>query len=430
MIARYTLPEMGRIWEEENKLQCWLQVELAVADAMADMGEIPKEAAAQLRERAKVNVARVEEIEAKVRHDVIAFLTAVGETTGEASRWMHLGLTSSDMLDTATALQLTQASDLLLRSARALRDVLARRAQEFRRTPMIGRTHGIHAEPTTFGLKLALWHAEMARQIARLETARETVRVGKISGAVGTFAHLSPDLESRVCDRLGLRADPISTQIVQRDRYAEFLSAVALTGASLEKFATEIRHLQRTEVREAEEPFASGQKGSSAMPHKRNPVLCEQITGLARVLRADLVAGLENVALWHERDISHSSVERIILPDATILLHYMLEKFTGVMTGLRVYPERMLANLESSRGLVYSGSLLLAVTRKGSMREEAYAAVQEAAMKCWETGALFKDLVLRDERITSRLSRREIDEAFDLDRHLRHVDAIFERVFA
>jgi adenylosuccinate lyase len=430
MIARYTLPEMGRIWEEDNKLQCWLKVELAVADAMAEMGEIPKEAAAQLRARARVDRQRVEEIEAKVRHDVIAFLTAVGETTGEASRWMHLGLTSSDMLDTATGLQLVQACDLMLGSARSLRDVLARRAQEFRGTPMIGRTHGIHAEPTTFGLKLALWHAEMSRQITRLETARETVRVGKISGAVGTFAHLSPELESRVCERLGLRAEPISTQIVQRDRYAELLAAVALTGASLEKFATEIRHLQRTEVREAEEPFASGQKGSSAMPHKRNPVLCEQITGLARVLRADLMAGLENIALWHERDISHSSVERVILPDATILLHYMLEKFTGVMTGLRVYPERMMANLESSRGLVYSGSLLLAVTRKGSMREEAYAAVQEAAMKCWETGTLFKDLVLQDERITARLSRREIDEAFDLDRHLRHVDAIFERVFA
>ncbi len=430
MIPRYTLPEMGRIWEEKNKLACWLEVEIAVAEVMAEMGQIPKEAAATIRAKASVDPARVQQIEDKVRHDVIAFLTAVGETIGEASRYMHLGLTSSDMLDTATSLQLVQASDLLLAKARALRDVLARRAQEFRRTPMIGRTHGIHAEPTTFGLKMALWHDEMTRRIERLQQARETVRVGKISGAVGTYAHLSPELEARVCERLGLRPAPVATQILQRDVHAEFLSAVALAGASLEQFATEIRHLQRTEVREAEEPFASGQKGSSAMPHKRNPVLCEQITGLARLLRAHLVAGLENVALWHERDISHSSVERVILPDSAILLHYMLEKFTGVMEGLRVYPDRMMANLESSRGLVYSGALLLAVTRKGSSREDAYAAVQEAAMKCWETGALFKDLVLADARITSRLTRQEIDEAFSLEAHLKHVDAIFERVFA
>ncbi|MGH9869869.1 MAG: adenylosuccinate lyase [Candidatus Polarisedimenticolia bacterium] len=430
MIERYTLPAMGRIWDEETKLACWLRVEVAVAEAMAETGEIPAQAAAAIREKAAVDPVRVREIEARTRHDVIAFLTAVGEKVGEASRYVHLGLTSSDMLDTATSLQLVQACDLLLEKARGLKEVLAKRAREFRRTPMIGRTHGIHAEPTTFGLKLALWHDEMARQIARLETARETVRVGKISGAVGTYAHLSPDLEARVCAKLGLRPAPISTQILQRDLHAEYLAALALAGASLEKFATEIRHLQRTEVREAEEPFAEGQKGSSAMPHKRNPVLCEQIAGLARLLRSNLVAGLENVALWHERDISHSSVERVILPDSSILLDYMLDKFTGVMQGLRVYPDRMRANLESSRGLIYSGALLLAVTRKGSSREEAYAAVQEAAMKCWDTGALFKDLVLADPRITSRLTRQEIDDAFDLERHLKHVDATFERVFA
>ncbi|HKY31433.1 MAG TPA: adenylosuccinate lyase [Candidatus Polarisedimenticolia bacterium] len=430
MIARYTLPGMGRVWEEENKLACWLKVEIAVCEAMADLGMIPCEAAAAVKARAAVDPARVAEIEAAVRHDVIAFLTAVGEKVGEPARYMHLGMTSSDMLDTATALQMVQACDLLLDGVRRLREVLERRAREFRRIPMVGRTHGIHAEPTTFGLKMALWYDEMGRNLERLQRARETVRVGKISGAVGTFAHLPPAVEERVCARLGLRPAPISTQILQRDLHAELLWAIAATGASLEKFAVELRHLQRTEVREAEEPFAQGQKGSSAMPHKRNPVLCEQITGLARLLRSHLVAGLEDVALWHERDISHSSVERVILPDAAILLHYMLDRFTAVADGMRVDPQRMRANLESTRGLVFSGTLLLAVTRKGSSREEAYAAVQEAAMRCWETGEPLRELVLKDARITARLTRQEIDEAFDLDHHLRHVDAIFERVFA
>jgi len=430
MIERYTLPQMGSIWAEENKLRCWLEVEIAVCEVLAEEGEIPASALDTIRAKADFDLARVQEIEGKVRHDVIAFLTAVGEKVGPDARFIHLGLTSSDMLDTATALQMTQASDLILAKAGELREAIKRRALEYRATPMIGRTHGIHAEPTTFGLKLALWYDEMSRDIERLETARESARVGKISGAVGTFAHLSPGIEDRVCAKLGLKPAPISTQVVQRDIHAEWLGALALTGAALERFAVEMRHLQRTEVREAEEPFAKGQKGSSAMPHKRNPVNCEQIAGLSRLLRSNLLAGLENVALWHERDISHSSVERVILPDSAILTHYMLDRFTGIVDGMRVYPDRMRANLESSNGLVYSGTLLLAITRKGSSREDAYAAVQEAAMKCWETGRPFKDLVLEEPRITKLLSRSEIDEAFDLSHHLRHVDAIFERVFA
>jgi len=430
MIARYTLPQMGAIWAEENKLRCWLDVEIAVCEVLAEEGQIPAAALETIRSKADFDPARVAEIENKVRHDVIAFLTAVGEKVGPEARYIHLGLTSSDMLDTATALQMVQASDLIIGKTRDLMKVLERRAREFRSTPMIGRTHGIHAEPTTFGLKLALWHDEMSRSLARLETARETARVGKISGAVGTYAHLSPSIEARVCGKLGLKPAPISTQVVQRDVHAEWLAALALTGAALETFAVEIRHLQRTEVREAEEPFARGQKGSSAMPHKRNPVNCEQISGLARLLRSNLTAGLENMALWHERDISHSSVERVILPDSAILLHYMLDRFTGIVDGMQVYPGRMLANLENSNGLVYSGTLLLAITRKGSSREDAYAAVQESAMKCWETGRPFKELILEEPRITGLLSRSEIDEAFDLGHHLRYVDAIFERVFA
>jgi adenylosuccinate lyase len=430
MIARYTLPEMGRIWDDRHKLECWLKVELAACEAMAELGMIPAQAVEVIRRKAEFDIDRVQEIEKTVKHDVIAFLTAVGEKVGPESRFIHLGLTSSDVLDTALALQMVEAAGLLIAKANGLREVLRRRAQEFRHTPMIGRTHGIHAEPMTFGLKLALWYDEMGRNLRRLETARETIQVGKISGAVGTYAHLSPELEASTCARLGLKAASISTQILQRDLHAEFLSAVAITGASLEKFATEIRHLQRTEVREAEEPFAEGQKGSSAMPHKRNPVNCEQIAGLSRLLRGNLTAALEDVALWHERDISHSSVERVILPDSAVLLHYMLVRFTDIAGGMRVYPDRMMANLEASHGLVYSGTLLLAVTRKGVSREEAYAAVQEAAMESWETGRPYKDLVLADSRITALLSRKEIDESFDLPHHLRHVDAIFERVFS
>ncbi len=429
MIPRYTLPEMGRIWEEESRLRCWLEVELAACDAMAEAGLIPPAAAVAIRRKAGFDLERVREIEAKVRHDVIAFLTAVSEQVGDDSRYIHLGMTSSDVLDTASALQMVRAADLLAAGVEGLRGALARRAREHRRTPMIGRTHGIHAEPTTFGLKMALWYDEMGRNLARLRAARETVRVGKISGAVGTFAHLPPEVEARACAALGLRAAAISSQVLQRDRYAEYLWALAATGASLEKFCVEIRHLQRTEVREVEEPFGEGQKGSSAMPHKRNPVACEQISGLARLLRANLSCALENVALWHERDISHSSVERVILPDSAILLHYMLSRFTTIVETMRVHPDRMRANLESSRGLIYSGTLLLAVTRKGARREEAYRAAQEAATASWETGAPYKDLVLQDARITSLLTREEIEDVFELERHLRHVDAIFERVF-
>ena len=429
MIARYTLPEMGRIWDDEHRLSCWLKVEVAACEAMAELGMIPQAALEVIKKKASFDAARVAEIEREVKHDVIAFLTAVGEKVGPESRYIHLGLTSSDVVDTATALQLGEACDLLIERVVKLRSVVERRAREHRATPMIGRTHGIHAEPTTLGLKLALWHDELGRDLARLERARAAVKVGKISGAVGTFAHLSPEIEARTCAKLGLTPAPISTQIVQRDLHAEFLFAVAVTGATLEKCATEIRHLQRTEVRELEEPFSAGQKGSSAMPHKRNPVTCEQISGLARLLRANLTAALENIALWHERDISHSSVERVIFPDSSILLHYMLSKLTWVIEGMRVFPERMSENLRSSRGLVYSGTLLLAVTKKGSSREAAYAAVQEAAMASWETGEPFKDLVLKDARITTLLSRAEIDEAFDLAHHLRHVDVIFERVF-
>ena len=430
MIERYTLAEMGRIWDEENRLRTWLQVELAVCEAMAEAGDIPAEALAVIRKKASVDPARVRAIEEKTRHDVIAFLTAVGESVGPEARFIHLGLTSSDVLDTATAMQMAQAADLIIAKIEALRAALKRRADQYRHTPMIGRTHGIHAEPTTFGLKMALWYDEMGRALGRMKTAKQAAAVGKISGAVGTFAHLSPAIEERVCRSLGLRAAPISTQVVQRDHHAEFLFALALTAASLEKFATEVRHLQRTEVREVEEPFGSGQKGSSAMPHKRNPVTCEQVCGLARVVRGNMLAGLENVALWHERDISHSSAERVILPDSSILVHYILDRFTWVVEGMRVDPGRMKANLEASHGLVFSGTLLLALTRRSASRDEAYAAVQEAAMKCWETGKPYKDLLLQDARITSALDRRTIDEAFDLDRHLLHVDAIFERVFA
>jgi len=430
MIDRYTLPEMGRIWSEESRLAHWLKVELAVCEAMAEAGTIPKEALAVIRRKASVDPARVRAIEEKVRHDVIAFLTAVGEAVGPEARFIHLGLTSSDVLDTATAMQMAQSADLIVAKVETLRAALKTRAAEHRRTPMIGRTHGIHAEPTTFGLKMALWYDEMGRALARMKTARQAAAVGKISGAVGTFAHLSPAIEESVCRSLGLTAAPISTQVVQRDHHAEFLFALAMIAASLEKFATEIRHLQRTEVREVEEPFGSGQKGSSAMPHKRNPVTCEQVCGLARVVRGNLLAALENIALWHERDISHSSVERVILPDSAILVHYMLDRFTWVVEGMRVDPARMKANLEASHGLVFSGTLLLALTKRSASRDEAYAAVQEAAMKCWETGQPYKDLLLADRRIAAALDRKTIDEAFDLERHLRHVDAIFERVFA
>jgi adenylosuccinate lyase len=420
---------MGRIWDEENKLRCWLRVEVAAAEAMGELGVIPNEAAAAIRERGAFDLARVLAVERTTRHDVIAFLTTVAERIGPEGRWLHYGMTSSDCLDTALALQLVESADLILAAAARLKEAVKRRAFEDRRTPCIGRTHGVHAEPITFGWKLASWYAQIDRDAARIAAAREAVRAGKISGAVGTFAHLSPQIEERVCRALGLAPDPASTQIVQRDRHAQYLYALASLGATLDRCATEIRHLQRSEVREAEEPFAEGQKGSSAMPHKRNPVTCEQISGLSRILRANLVAALEDVPLWHERDISHSSVERVILPDSSILAHYVAVKFTEVVEGMRVFPDRMRKNLEATGGVVFSQGLLLALTRKGGSRDEAYAAVQRAAMTSWETGQPFRELVTKDPAVASRLSREEMERAFDLDHHLRHVDALFERVF-
>ena len=429
MIPRYTNPEMGRIWTDQRRYEAWLAVELAAADAMAEAGIIPAEAASDLRARASFDIPRIEEIEQTTQHDVIAFTTAVAEHVGPAARYLHFGLTSSDVVDTALALQMVEASDLILRNLEALGEAIRARAGEHRRTPMIGRTHGVHAEPMTFGLKLALWYAEVQRDIQRVRRAREGVRVGKISGAVGTFAHLPPTIEAAVCRRLGLEPDPVSSQIVQRDRHAELLSALAITGASLEQFALEIRGLQKTEIGEVEEPFARGQKGSSAMPHKRNPIGCEQICGLARLLRGNATAALENVALWHERDISHSSVERVILPDSFIVLDHMLRRFTRIVSGMVVYPERMLENLRRSRGVVFSGQVLLELTARGVSREQAYQWVQRNAMRSFHDRTDFKSLLLADPDVTGVLLPAEIERAFDLDVQLRHVDAIFARVF-
>ncbi|MFQ5927554.1 MAG: adenylosuccinate lyase [Terriglobia bacterium] len=430
MIPRYTRPEMGQIWTEENKLRRWLEVELAASEALADCGQIPKEAAATLRAKAQVpSPQRVAEIEKEVRHDVIAFTMAVTEKLGPEGRYLHFGLTAYDVVDTAQALLITEASELLLAGLGRLAEALKRRAYEFKDTVMVGRTHGVHAEPTTFGLKLANWYSESERNRERLARAAEEMCVGKLSGAVGTFAHLAPDIEQRICQRLGLKPAAISSQIIQRDRYAYYLATLAVIATSLDKIALEIRHLQRTEVREAEEAFGTGQRGSSAMPHKRNPITAEQICGLARLVRANAQAALENVPLWHERDISHSSVERIILPDSTILLDYLLDKTTNLIVHLRVYPERMRENLELTHGLIYSGQLLLDLTAKGMAREQAYAWVQEDAMQVWEGKQDFKQVVLADARITSVLSKAEIAAAFDLRRQLRHVDAIFARLF-
>jgi adenylosuccinate lyase len=430
MIARYTQPEMGAIWSDQRRYETWLQVELAAADAMADAGVIPAEAARELREKARFDVARIEQIEQVTQHDVIAFTTAVAEHVGPAARWLHFGLTSSDVLDTAQALQMRQACDLIDKDLTALLEAVRVRAEEHRRTAMIGRTHGVHAEPMTLGVKLALWYAELQRDLERVRRARDVVSVGKISGAVGMFAHLDPEIEARVCERLGLRPAPASSQVIQRDRHAELLSALAVTGASLEKFAVEIRGLQKTEIGEIEEPFAKGQKGSSAMPHKRNPIGAEQITGLARLLRGNALAALENVALWHERDISHSSVERVILPDSFIALDHMLRRFTRIVAGMVVYPERMQENLQRSRGVVFSGTVLLELARRGISREQAYEWVQRNAMRSFHERQDFRDLLLQDPDLSRVLTPAEIDKAFDLDDHFRNVDAIFERVFA
>ena len=429
MIPRYTNPEMGGLWTEQRRYQSWLDVELAASDAMAAAGIIPEEAARELRARAGFDVARIEEIEQTTHHDVIAFTTAVAEQVGPAARYLHYGLTSSDVVDTALALQMVAACDLTLQNLDRLAEAIRARADEHRRTPMIGRTHGVHAEPMTFGLKLALWYAEVQRALTRVRRAREAVCVGKISGAVGTFAHLPPAIEADVCRRLGLQPAPVSSQIIQRDRHAELLTTLAITGASLEKFALEIRGLQKTEIGEVEEPFARGQKGSSAMPHKRNPIGCEQICGLARLLRGNAMAAIENIALWHERDISHSSVERVILPDTFIGLDHMLRRFTRIVAGMVVYPDRMRENLDRSRGVVFSGQVLLELASRGISREQAYAWVQRNAMRSFQERADFKGLLLADTDVMSVLSPAEVDRAFDLDVQLRHVDAIFERVF-
>jgi adenylosuccinate lyase len=428
MIARYTRPAMGRIWDDENKFRIWLEIELLACEAQAELGVIPKEAVRTMREKASFDIQRIDAIEREVKHDVIAFLTNVGESVGPAARYMHVGMTSSDVLDTCLALQMKQSGELLLRGLQGLADVLARRAREFKTTIMVGRTHGIHAEPTTFGLKLALWYDETRRNIDRLTSAVGRIAVGQISGAVGTFEHLSPTVEEYVCSRLGLTPAPVSTQIVQRDRHAEFMCVIAVIGSSLEKFATEIRHLQKTEVLEAEEYFAQGQKGSSAMPHKRNPITCERIAGLSRVLRGNALAAMEDVALWHERDITHSSVERIVVPDSCILLDYMLGLITDVVDRLLVYPEQMLANLQRTHGLIFSQAVLLALTQKGMKREDAYRMVQAAAMEVWRSGREFKDLLLAEPAIASTLGPGGVDQLFDLTRSIRHVEYIFGRV--
>jgi adenylosuccinate lyase len=427
VIRRYTRPEMGALWSDEARYARWLAVELAVCDAYARRGTIPAEAAARIRSRARVDGRRIEEIEGRVRHDVIAFLTNLEESIGEDSRFVHLGLTSSDVVDTGLALQLVEAADRLLADLDGLREVLRRLALRHRDTVIVGRTHGIHAEPTTFGLKVAGWYTEAGRNRERLLRARETVRVGKISGAVGNFAHVDPAVEAEVCQALGLQPAPVSTQIVQRDRHAEFVTTCAIVAGSLERIATEIRNLQRTEILELEEPFAEGQKGSSSMPHKRNPVSCEQVSGLARLLRAHAGAALENIALWHERDISHSSVERVVLPDTTILLDYLLGQMTRILDGLAVDGERMRENLERSYGLIYSQRVLLALTEAGLPRQAAYEIVQRQAMHAWRERRSFLECLLEESELTSRIGADTLKACFDPAWYLRHVDTVFRR---
>jgi adenylosuccinate lyase len=435
LIDRYTRPAMGRIWTEDNKYCCWLQVESAASTVLAEDGVIPATAAEAIATKASFSVARIQEIEAEVKHDVIAFTTAVAENLkaqglGEQSRWLHYGLTSNDVVDTAQALQVKEASALLREGIESLLAVLKRRAIEFKHTPTIGRTHGIHAEPTTFGLKLLNWFAEMERNATRFAAAAEDMRVGKLSGAVGTFGHLKPEHEERICERLGLKPAPVATQVIQRDRHAAYISTLAIIGSTLDKIAVEVRHLQRTEVREAQEYFSEKQKGSSAMPHKKNPITSEQISGLARVLRGNAQAAFENIALWHERDISHSSVERVIFPDSTILVDYLLAKTTDLIDRLLVYPERMKKNLESTGGLIFSGQLLLDLAEAGMLREDAYRLVQGHAMRAWKEDLVFSDEVAHDAAITALLSPDKLAKTFDYTRQLGNVDAIFKRVFS
>ncbi len=427
MIERYTLPEMGAVWEEKNKLATWLRVEILACEAQAQLGNIPREALEVIREKADFDPARVLEIEKTVKHDVIAFLTNVAEYVGPESRFIHLGMTSSDLLDTALASQIRQAGLILQKKLSRLREAIGKRAQEHKNTPCIGRSHGVHAEVTTFGLKLAMWYDEMRRAEERLERAIETISVGKISGAVGTFAHIDPFVEEYVCEKLGLTPAPVSTQIVQRDRHAEFLATLAVIASSLDKFATEVRNLQRTEILEAEEYFSKGQKGSSAMPHKRNPITCERISGMARLVRANALSALENVALWHERDISHSSVERVIFPDSTITLDYMLEKMTQVVEKLLVYPDNMMRNIELTRGLVFSQRVLLALVQSGITREQAYAMVQRNAMNVWKSDTTFREQILSDAEIVQVLGEEGIEKCFNLADNLQQVDFIFKR---
>ena len=431
LIPRYTRPEMGRIWSEENRFQKWLEVELAAADTLAEAGIVPTAAAARLRERSQINVERISEIESRVRHDVIAFTVAVGETVGDpdAARWLHYGLTSNDVVDTAQALLVRQASSLIEHGIERFGEILERRAWEFKDVPQIGRTHGVHAEPITFGLKIANWYDENRRDLARFRDAAKEMAVGKIAGAVGTCAHLGPETERKICQRLGLAVAPISSQVIERDRHAHYLATLAIVAASLERIALEIRHLQRTEVREVEEPFGGGQRGSSAMPHKRNPVGCEQICGLARVVRANSVAAMENIALWHERDISHSSVERVILPDSTILVDYMLHRMSEIVGHMNVFPERMKRNLDSTQGLVFSGQLLQDLVERGAPREDAYKWVQGHAMAAWESESSFRERVAADSNIKKFLDAKALEKTFDLQRQLTSVDAIFARVF-
>ena len=429
MIPRYSRPEMARLWSDENRFATWLEVEIAATEVLVERGTVPSEALAAIKARARFDVARIEEIEKEVQHDVIAFVSCVAESVGPEGRWLHYGLTSSDVVDTALAILMRDACDLLRADLLDLMEAVRERAFRHEHAPMIGRTHGVHAEPMTFGLKMALWHAELQRQRARLDRARANIAYGKLSGAVGTFSHLPPEVEEAVCARLGLLPAPASSQILQRDRHAEVMATLALLAASLEKFATEIRALQRTEVREVEEPFGSGQKGSSAMPHKRNPVGCEQVVGLARLVRANALASMENVALWHERDISHSSVERVIVPDSFLALDHMLARFTRIVKGMTVDEARMRRNLDLGQGLVFSGRLLLELTAKGMRREDAYRVVQSHAMEAWKSEGDFRQRVLADPEVRKVLSEAEIEGVFRLERYLTHVDAVFDRVF-
>lgn len=429
MIPRYTRPEMGMIWEPGNKFKKWLEIEILACEAMASLGEIPEGSLKVIKKKAGFDIKRIDEIEKTVKHDVLAFLINLEERVGGLSRYIHKGLTSSDILDTSLALLMREASDIIIKDIKELLEVLKTRAFEFKDTLMIGRSHGIHAEPITFGLKLALWYEEMKRNLERMERARERISYGKLSGAVGTYSNIDPRVEEYVCNKLGLKPAPVSSQIIQRDRHAEYLNTLAIIASSIDKFATEIRHLQRTEVLEVEEPFEKGQKGSSAMPHKRNPIACENLSGLARIVRANAVASIENIPLWHERDISHSSVERVIIPDSTILIDFMLVRFKNILKNLIVYPNNMKKNLKLTRGLIFSQRILLELADKGLSREEAYRIVQSKAMEVWERGGDFKRLLQSDRNITKHLSKKEIERCFDLKYYLRNLNRIFKRVF-